>query len=799
MDNVKFTKGSVIHNQGDPLSQILFITEGSVEATFSGHKFLYENGDILGILDLSSGIHSSTYVACTDVSITAYPYKNLSALDTLFGEKSAVAYLMVSSMSRKLYSLLQLKDSLKSESARTFNSAGDLYNQYIDLCGKFGAEATTVEEISELTSPTEPDNLDQWVSSYYMEMTTVDKTAYTQFFNDRPALALGFIRKASEDALIASQACAEYKNYLNGLSGVYLGIFGNDLFTLISQLHLDTFEQNDADPECNRLMAQLIKIMSGMSVLDTDFFNSSLGAYKEQLNIKIASRPIESPRETETETETKTTTETETETGSKNESETGAKTEIPFVKVAETPDLEDSLDIILKYAGCDVELYEKFTNSVSEFAKVGDKASSDETVHSLRKQLTVMFYEVYQNALFRRIKERNNPSVVKQDCPTVVKMFLNFGYVDAELAGPESANFLYSIADDFKGNHSQGVYTLPEWMEAIYHGAKEPSRSEFDVDYTEYLRLLKKDKRIDAAEEKKLMADFEGKLRYELENAFRTVNRVTSGAMSYFCPLLSDHNVMRTLDSAIVTPASLKSELDDILSIDFSAFYRETVYSNQKLGIINNVITVEARPEIILLPNIGIRGMMWQEICGKVRTTPSRMFLPVFLQTDLKTMTIQLVGEFRWEMCKRVQGSRWSDVTDPSLTAEYVDYLQFFTKNRDLSQEARTLIRSELARARNNYRSVFVSNYADWLKYESQGLFRLNKIASKILYMYCPFPAETREKLIQTVPRHVELAKRFNVKQFQRTKYLTNLIQKINQGGHPAPQEILDELEYIKR
>ena len=763
METVKFDKGSVIHKQGDPISQILLITAGSVEANFNGHTFLYEHGDILGIMDLSSGIHSSSYVAMSNVTFATYPYKNLSALDTLFKEKPGVAYLMVSSMCRRIYGLLQYKDSLKNESGRAYNSAGILYKQYTDLCARFGVESTVLDEISDLTSFVESDILDQWVSSYYMEMNTVDQTTHKQFFNNRPALALGFIRKAADDALSATQACVEYKNYLEGLVNIYLNIYGTDLFTLISQLHIDAIDISGADSACDRLMAQLIKIMSGMSVLDAEFFNSHFGAYKEKLDKKRASRPKSQE----------------------------LVDEEAVIVVGETFDLDSSMEIILRYADCSDELYANFTKSVQEFSKVVDKTSSEDDVHILRRKMTSMFYEIYRSALIRSIKE--------QDCPTVVKMLLNFGFVDAELAGHENASYLYSIVNNFKGDKIRGIFTLSEWMEAIYKGEKEPSRSEFDIDYTEHLRLLKKEKQIDAVEEKALMSDFDAKLRYELENAFPTVNRVTSGAMSSFCPLLSEHNVMRTLDSALVTPALLNAEFDEILSIDYSAFFRETVYSNQKLNIVNNVITVEAMPEVILLPNIGTRGMMWQEISGKVRTTPSRMFLPTFLQTDLKAVTIQLVGEFRWEMCKRIQGSRWSDVTDPSLTAEYVDYLQFFTKNRDLSQEARDSIRTELSRARNNYRSVFVSNYSDWLKYESQGLFRLNKIASKILYMYCPFPAEIRQKLIETVPRHVELAKRFNVKQFQRIKYLTNLIQRINQGGNAAPKELLEELEYSKR
>ena len=48
-----------------------------------------------------------------------------------------------------------------------------------------------------------------------------------------------------------------------------------------------------------------------------------------------------------------------------------------------------------------------------------------------------------------------------------------------------------------------------------------------------------------------------------------------------------------------------------------------------------------------------------------------------------------MIGDFRWELCRRVQGMRWNDVTEHSLTSDYYDYVMFYSKNRDLSQEAK--------------------------------------------------------------------------------------------------------------
>jgi len=95
----------------------------------------------------------------------------------------------------------------------------------------------------------------------------------------------------------------------------------------------------------------------------------------------------------------------------------------------------------------------------------------------------------------------------------------------------------------------------------------------------------------------------------------------------------------------------------------------------------------EILPHVILMPNVGGRTALWQEIEGRRRNTPARILISIFHTDDLETSFLHVCGEYRWEICKTVQGGRWNDVTDPSLTSEYTDYLQFFKKNHYLSDE----------------------------------------------------------------------------------------------------------------
>jgi len=750
---MEYKQGSVICGEGKPMDQLLFITGGKAEASFKGKPFIYEQGDVIGICELSDGVYSSTYTAVSDVVVFSYPYRNLSALEGLLREKPDIASLLINSMCRQLLSLLQYKIALKNEAEMAFESVKGIYAQYGNMCTQYAFTAKKHEGVAGADPFPEIDLVDEWIYPYYMETKESDPAVRKAFFNNKPGITLGFIRKGAEDARLVINICKDYINYINKILQIFLRSGGHDLFALISELHCVSINIKGADAAVGALMAWLTKLLSGMTGLNHTYYQQRMAAYKGNLAVKRASQ---------------------TEEG---------MTEGPGSTA-------DSMNLILEYSGRPKDICSKFIRNVQEYTKLSDRGSAEDAVYRLRRELTAAFYDIYQGVLIKSLKD---PAP-----PTIIKMFLNFGYVDAALAGQENADYLYSVADSLKGDPEMGVYTAYEWLAAIYGGRKEPCRNELDEDYAAYLRGQKATRKIDDKEEARLLNDLESKLRFEIENVFPVTNKITCGIISTYCPLLSSHNIQRKLEFSLVTPKLIMDTLDEIRGVDFSAYFREVMYSDPVLGTAKEVIHVEVLPDFILMPTVGIRGIMWQEIEGMKRATPSRMFMPLFLQSDLKALLIRLTSEFRWEMCKRVQGVRWTDITDPSLTSEYSDYLQFYRNNRDLSAEVKESIKTELTRARNNYKTAFSLNYTDWMQYEANGSSRLNRTARRIILAYCPFPSQTREKLKQN-PQFSELLNRYNVKQNQRVQQLSRLINKVGQSGKKVPQELHDELEYAKK
>jgi len=363
------------------------------------------------------------------------------------------------------------------------------------------------------------------------------------------------------------------------------------------------------------------------------------------------------------------------------------------------------------------------------------------------------------------------------------------------MAGEENANVLYDLTEHLDVCRSEHVYTIYDWLKSVYEGKNEPSKNEFDMDYTAYLADMRKNGKITQEQQKKLMVNNEYKVKYEMQNMFISGNRVTYGKISTFCPILGEYDLINSIDKMLVTAQKLEDAINKVRAIDYSVFYRETQFSDPDKGINREMIMKEIMPDIILMPNAGTRAQMWQETAGVKRDTSARFMFPIFTAVDIDDMMIDTMGRYRWEICRKIQGVHWNDIREKSLTAEYCDYLQFYRKNHELSPEAKEKVKSALLRGRNNYREVFVKDYQNWIKYESKGSYRLNKVTRDILIAYCPFAKAIREEL-KTNPMYADALHRFDVGNVKKIQRIQGVYDKYQKAGGKITQELADNLDY---
>lgn len=452
--------------------------------------------------------------------------------------------------------------------------------------------------------------------------------------------------------------------------------------------------------------------------------------------------------------------------------------------------LEDAMQRLFEYAGIEPEKAEILQNGWELYQQSLESNIDEDVLRKSLRSLDEVFYEVYEKVFLRAQEEENSEPLIN--------FFLCFGLMDETIFTEEELAVLGKCITSLerkKGKYH--MYTMRQWLQKIYKGEKEPSKNEFDMDYRDVYLDMKKTQRFTAAQEAAYFSDYAGKVRFEIKNMFRRCCRQLSGQMGMFCPILHSAQMPRGLEASFLSPELLEEKMEAIRSIDFSIFYRENLYQNNEKKIDKALIQVEILPDIILMPIFGTRGVMWQDIEGKRRLSAGRFMLPAFFQGDLDGTLLKMAGKFRWELCRTIQGGYWNNISEKSLTSEYYDYLQFFKKNRELNDQVRQKIKDKMKSFRNNFSEMFIYDYCQWIKFESHGANKLNKVSRAIFSSYCPFSRKYREELSNN-PVFSDLLMIWERKQEGRLKAAANQINRLMKDGASMTKELEDTLAFYR-
>ena len=746
----EFPAGTQLIQSDQALTALHVIAKGSVRATYPGGTFYLKKGDVIGVCEIFFGSYFIAYETEEPTGIASYPC-SAAQLSLLLSKSVDLANMIVSSLFRQFREIYDQYELMRFDCENIYHFLMDRYEEYKSFCVKHGFTPRALPAMEDLAPLALEEDLEGWLDSYYEQLTAMVTEKSSKFH--KPDFLAGVVLKADMDIHRTISICRVFYDYKAEIASLLMNENRLDFFDLYASL-LYKIGANDTDSTTvSAAISTMMIQLEDLPSIDREMYQGRVAEYRHKLE----------------------------NLGDPGESETAT--------VDDVPDVAHSLETILSYAEVDVETAAAFRESVTKFAKMTDKNASDDAARKLRMTITKQFYGIYEKAFLKSLKDIDS-------VPKVVKMFFNFGYIDENLAGPENAAYLYRIVDKIPSDPKRKVYTAYEWFTAIYKGEKAPSRNEFDSDFPTYLREQKMTGNITAADEARMLNDPKEQVLFEIRNMFPTVNKITFGRVLSFCPIFSEHNVLKELDGTLVSATMVEEAFRKIRDIDFSAYYRDVIYTNPDIGIGKESVSVEVLPDIILMPNVGTRGIAWQEIEGRKRTTPARMMVSIFQMEDLTNILVRLTGDFRWEMCKRVQGARWNDISEASLTSEYFDYIQFFRKNHDLSADAKDKIKLSMKKAKNSYKEMFIMDYEAWILYEGAGSPRLNKVARNIIFTYCPFSREIRTKLTAN-PLYKEMMSRYDIKLSQKLHHYDNVFQKLKNTGTPIPQELQMQRDYL--
>jgi len=752
--------GEIILRAGQSIDFFLIIEQGTVQVIFPGGFITLGQGDVLGICDFTNKAHTFTYRAATDCVVSTYGTVQQLISTNFLEERPDILMQLSGSMNHFLCELLNYHDAILSKCHDAYHSVFRFYDDYKQLCSQAHEMPKDFPALSELSDFCEEKEL-FWHKDYYegLHKAFLNKDMGMFFCNQK--IMPGYLYHAIQDKSEIMSALQQIAKYLTQTAQFLMNTKRADIFELFSSLYFKTMSQQQVNSSIGDKLNEIAEQMRRFPVVPAEFIRIRMKEFQTLAdNYQTLQEQFE-------------------------------KSDATFQNDYSLPGkLADSVNYILEYADCPSELSDEFRLRLSEFKNLEDKNASTPEASRSRKQLTELFYQIYIAVFQVSIRDKN--------LPHIIKMFLNFGYMDAELSSMEYACELYNLAGDYHGAPELGIYTIYEWLLAIFKGEKEPSINEFEVDYEKHVRTLKASNKITEEMAQRLLQDRAQKVMFELHNMFPKGSKITNGRLLTFCPILCDSQFTKGPKDSILYPDTILKELHAITKIDFSLFYREvnTVLSEKEN--IHDFLHVEIMPDIILMPVVGTRGSMWQEISGRSRATPARMMLPTFLLESLDKVLLRMAAEYRWEMCKRVQGARWNDVSEPSLTSLFCDYLQFYRKNNDLSQEQKEKIKSTLTKCKQNFKEFFIVDYMTYMIYESKGSPHMTKIARTILFHQCPVNAEIRSKL-SAHPIYKDILDRYRILSAQKMHKTENLVKKLEAKRQAVPEMLLHELDYWKK
>lgn len=762
-----FKKGDFIYKEGEDLTSIALLIKGRIQVQHAGACYLIGPGMFLAVSDVYHGKYQSSYIAYEDAAVYLFGIDHKEDLENILSYKKDYSGYVIMSLNRVISELGKIYRDMTNQCLELYDFLTEGLKVYNKLASMPGYTTKKPEWINEL-GEVDPYMLDMDKLNYYIESASIPAEIVKAYYSSNSAVTMYQMGDQADLINQLNELLKEYAGKLLTMTEYIISDNGTCLFNLAASCAREIINKNGS---CGELIDVMDGAIEQINKTENFFINSLGRKLKIDRNImeKAYHLVMNSIKDLDARREA-------------NRPYSAEEAE----KVLE--ELKGSFKKILDYAEIDEKTAKKMLDTMNDFISLADRLSLDEKARKIRRALTDEFYELYKHVFLKAYRDEN--------VPRLIDMFLKYGYADERLLDREQRLALYFLKEENVSSDIK-VYNIKEWLTLIYEGKKEPSKNEFDQEYKEMLVSLKSKGKLTDSQLAEYASDMEKRLEYEINNMFRYNNRTTNGQISVFVPVLHKDMISGQLDRAYVTPAVINDAFARLLEIDYSVFDREILYVNKGKKIEKEYIIERIYPDIILMPNMGSNGIMWQDITGKRRNSPGRFLFPIFSAADLFQNVVKVCGRFRWEICRTIEGTAWNDIKVKSLTSEYTDYIQFYKKNRELSEERKEKLKLQIQKGRNNSREIFVIDYEAWINYESKGAIKLNKVVREIMATYCPFSKNIRDQLI-IQPIFEEAFARFirnRLKKIRETEGRHRMLQKDN---IEITREMEDTLRYYK-
>lgn len=756
-------KGDVLFNEAERVEAVGMVMRGKITAKTVNYRITLGAGSFIGLNDVFDGTYQCDYVAEEDSQVYCFPAESGTSIAQILSKNKDYRGLAVYFLDRYIYELERTRLQLKALQANYAAFLKKTQSDCIEIGKTSGYKFPPLVEI-DMLSPIEAENEpSSQIITYYLENIRIPTDTLKAFYGMAENITLYHIKEQSEIIKQLALSCGEYEDAIEAALSLTASKNPSCLFFFQGRLAA-AGSKKGGNTEIIKKMEEVIEYVNKIeAVFDAKTGRGSFADRETMESIYAKSLNGEAQEEENNE----------------------EKLDVQAAEMAVL--LKDSLRQLFEYAEYPKEKAAEFRENIEKFINLPDRLESSDDNRRLRREIEKGFYDLYE-CVFS--VAANHTSI-----PKVVELFFNYGFVDERLISPEQLIMLCAIKDTPSSSPCK-IYTMFEWLKAVYTGKKVPSRNEMGLDYSEYLREEKKSGRLTDEEIKHELNDPSSKVHFEINNALKSTSRVTNGHFSIYVPILFEEMFSGSIAQMAITRLQINEAFKSVLDVDFSAFHREQLFVDEAAGVDRFVIQLQVLPEIIISPVVGQNGSMWQEIAEKKRDCPGRFFIPALCTEKLDTIMVKLFGNFRWELCKTMQGINWNNVQMKSMTSEYMDYLQFYRKNRDLTEEKREKIKLQIQRCRNNSREVFTSDYISWILAESNGSIRMNKITREIFATYVPFRKEYREAVCKQ-PAYEQAFARY-YRETAKKLHEIDLKHKSIERQHEIPEKMVENYRFYK-
>ena len=407
---------------------------------------------------------------------------------------------------------------------------------------------------------------------------------------------------------------------------------------------------------------------------------------------------------------------------------------------------KNSLHQIFEFAMSDKEFQTNFLKTLNTFKTMKNPFDTEIEGRKVRRSLARFYWELFSQVF---IRSKSQPTT-----PLPARLMIHFGFLDETLMDEQQIPELHELLSKTAEQTRVPIYYEEDFLTGILEGKFAPSISEMGLTYEQHLLEQSKTKGKDR--EKTSTDEKINKVLYEIAHRTTTTVSVCSGSTATAFPILTSMIMKGSPTNFHISKKKLESIIMSLRDIDFSVFYRETA---AKLDNAREVIEEEIVPNFILLPGMGTKTMLWQELDGSNRKSRGRIVVPTLFMGDLMKNMANTFACFRYELNRSIKGGGWRDPVEGGLTGIYLDYVQFYKKNSKLSVEAKEKI-TEKFRGLRDDRSRFAEDYTMWILFERDGIPKLNTVVRDIFYKHIRFKKEIRDKLC-SMPAFSEIANRF--------------------------------------